>query len=293
MILDWLRRTLPAGWRLAIRRQPWVDAALKSMIRRRQQRPHPHCRCGFAFDGHRCVGWATGGLPTWERDYFLACGKLFAWLKPRIVWDIGANVGIWTLYFADAFDFVVTVVAYEPDLFNLALLEENICSNSLEKIILVRPVALSNVVGEATFSVDAFTGSTGTLEGGESFVTKQYGRPTDPALVAVSTVDNELIADAQAPMFVKIDVEGHEWAVLRGAERLLREYRPILMIEFSGERQVDAFTFLQSHGYVMLRPTTGEIAERAEFELIAVPNERVSQARRVLGWVPTSRDGAV
>lgn len=293
MILDWLRRTVPAGWRLAIRRQPWADAIVKSMVPRRQRHQHPHCKCTLAFDGHRCVGWATGGLPTWERDYFLACEKIFGWLKPSIVWDIGANVGIWSLYFADAFDFVVTVVAYEPDLFNISLLDENIRSNSLEKIIRVRPVALSNVVGEAMFSVDAFTGSTGTLEDGEGFVTKQYGRPTDSALVTVSTLDSELSGGSPPPMFVKIDVEGHEWAVLKGAERLIRECRPLLMIEFSGERQADAFAFLQSCGYVMLRPTTGEIAERPEFELIAVPNERVSQARAVLVWAPASRDGSV
>lgn len=286
MILNWLRTALPIEWRLAIRRKPWADALLKWLVRRRQKRQHPHCNCTLAFDGHRCVGWATGGLAAWERDYFLACSKIFAWLKPRVVWDIGANVGIWSLYFAEAFDCVDAVVAYEPDAFNLALLKQNVCSNDLEKVICIRPLALSNVVGEADFCVDAFTGSTGTLEKGGSFVTEHYARATERTVVGVSTVDSELFASVSPPMFVKIDVEGHEWAVLRGAKWMLSELRPILMIEFSGGRNAEAFAFLQSHGYAMLQPTTGEIAVQPEFELFAVPSEHLTDARCALTGSP-------
>jgi hypothetical protein len=67
---------------------------------------------------------------------------------------------------------------------------------------------------------------------------------------------DDLVADGAVPAdvaFVKCDVEGHELAMLRGAEQLLRQARPTILIEIEQrhhERPIDeVFAFLEGCGY--------------------------------------------
>jgi FkbM family methyltransferase len=282
MAAAWLRNRITPSWRAAIRRSSIAATLIRAFVPKWQVRPHPHCDCLLRFDGHRNIGWATGGLPTWELDYFQACARLFRQMRPTVIWDIGANVGIWTQYFARAVGSIDTVVAYEPDKFNIQLLQENVIANRLGGRVIVRSLALSSIEGEATFQADHFTGSTGTLERCDGFITRYYGRRTVPTLVAVSTIDRELEAGVPAPQFVKIDVEGHEADVFRGASQMLASCRPVLMVEFTGSHGNDAFAILEQHSYAMVNPTTGKIAKTPEYELVCIPEERLDEIRRAL-----------
>lgn len=172
MIASWLRAAVPATWRTALLRNKTTHRSLTAVVARDQRRRHPHCDCQLLFDGHRCLGWALGSLRTWERDYFAICDRLLPVLAPKVIWGIGANVGIWTLYFATKHPSVTTLVAYEPDESNLQMLRANIDLNRLNDRVAVCPIALSAKPGEAEFAVDDFTGSTGTLEPGPTFIQK-------------------------------------------------------------------------------------------------------------------------
>jgi hypothetical protein len=72
--------------------------------------------------------------------------------------------------------------------------------------------------------------------------------------VKVTTLDRELLAERSRISFVKCDVEGHELAVVRGAERTLREALPTLLIEIEqrhSEVGVEAtFEHLLGLGYI-------------------------------------------
>jgi FkbM family methyltransferase len=74
----------------------------------------------------------------------------------------------------------------------------------------------------------------------------------DVVEVAVTTLD-EALAGRRPPSFVKIDVEGRELALLRGATRTLREARPTLLVEIEQRHQerpiAETFAFLAEHGY--------------------------------------------
>ena len=57
--------------------------------------------------------------------------------------------------------------------------------------------------------------------------------------VTISTLDQELATDLTAPDFIKIDVEGFEVPVLRGALKTLERYRPDIFVEIHGYSEAE------------------------------------------------------
>jgi hypothetical protein len=77
-----------------------------------------------------------------------------------------------------------------------------------------------------------------------------------------------------APDFVKIDVEGAEESVLRGADRLLREARPTLLTEVRvGESCEHVPALLRERGYRQVPLASGPRLEQHEFtDILFVPD---------------------
>ena len=285
--LGTLRGVLPKSYRALLIRNRLTNALIKACVRREQSRPHPQCSRQLVFDGHRALGWATGGLATWEHGYFEACRRILRAIKPSVVWDVGANVGIWTIFFADVLPSGAKVFAYEPDEVNLSFLRHNISINLLENTVAVRPLAMSRTPGMADFQADPMTGATGSLEIGDAFITRYYGRPTSLATVATTSADHELADGIPSPDFLKVDVEGHEWQLLLGAQQLLTTVRPVIIMEFTGAQCGIAVRHLRDSGYVILCPHTGKPRESPQYELVAAPLERAAIIRAALA--PESR----
>lgn len=142
--------------------------------------------------------------------------------KPKVFWDIGANVGFysWLLMSADP---DLHAVLFEPDPDNIELVNATIARGELEQITLVAKAA-STEQGTARFVMDPESGTTSHLESG--------GTGVKGAVVTVetTTLDDEL-ERLSPPDLIKIDVEGAEDMVLAGAARLLDEVRPVIIIE--------------------------------------------------------------
>jgi hypothetical protein len=73
--------------------------------------------------------------------------------------------------------------------------------------------------------------------------------------VPVTTLDDFFATQSRQPHFLKIDVEGHELAVLHGARRTLETHRPRILVECEARHRPDgdvqpALDFLKSLGYV-------------------------------------------
>jgi FkbM family methyltransferase len=131
--------------------------------------------------------------------------------------DIGANRGIYCFHMAK---FSSKVVAFEPNPVIFKLL-----ARRMPRSVEVRNHALSDVSGTAILRVPTYRGCA-TIEPANEL----YGLGP----VSTQQVDARRLDDLSLPGpigFIKIDVEGHELAVLRGGQSSLQRYRPRLLIE--------------------------------------------------------------
>ena len=109
--------------------------------------------------------------------------------------------------------------------------------------VIVKPIALSDAAGRARLRIPVINGE---LITGLSSLDTPAGPGTEMREVEVETarLDDSYAGDVG---FIKIDVEGHEDAVLRGGQRILTRCRPRVQIEIvedlspGGLRRADAF----------------------------------------------------
>lgn len=120
------------------------------------------------------------------------------------LFDVGSHSGFHSLVGARAVGPAGLVVAVEPDPSNAAEIERQAALNGFDHITVVRKAALADA-SEASSNVD-------------------------DAAVTPTTIDN-LSQEFRPPSLIKIDVEGLELEVLRGAAATLREHRPTVVVE--------------------------------------------------------------
>jgi len=154
-------------------------------------------------------------------------------IKPHwAIYDIGANIGYHTVAFAKLGKHVY---AFEPNKKNLKLLEKN--TKKLENVT-VYDVACSNSVG--TLHVQDFdTNVPGNY--GEMLI-KEDGQECKSI-----TIDE--LDDVYGPDLLKIDVEGHELQVLRGAIKTITEFNPVIFYEAHGTELAEIYDLLTELGY--------------------------------------------
>jgi len=169
----------------------------------------------------------------------LAAGK-------RVVFaDVGADIGTYTITIARRAPHGANlhVVAFEPSQESFSILEKNIDLNGLGEHVAARRLACDD--GSATSATLTFD----ELEPGSSGIRTDLVHGTSTEVVSVSTIDKELtgIGDG-AVLVLKLDVEGYEVAVLRGAtDTIDRAEESLLLVEdFVDDRVVE---YLQRSGW--------------------------------------------
>jgi FkbM family methyltransferase len=140
-----------------------------------------------------------------------------------VVIDIGANQGLYTKLLASL---ARHVYAFEPNPRIFPILKQ--CVTATNATLIQR--AASDRVGTIDFFVDLRPG----LDGVASSVNVLDGMDDQVERVEVetTTVDELCRSLRIAPSFIKVDVEGHEPAVFRGAWETLLQHRPVLVFEF-------------------------------------------------------------
>ena len=194
------------------------------------------------------------------------------------VWDIGANLGLFTFAASGLAGAKGHVIAIEADIALVALLRRSVSSSkgALSNVTILA-AAISDTLGLGTFHIARRARAANYLEGGGS---SQTGGTREIHTVLTTSVD-WLAKHLPLPDILKIDVEGLEGKVLCGASATICASRPLILCEVSSEAQTSVTACLRDHGYVLF---DGEIASvnRPEISVaswctLAVPREKLGR----------------
>lgn len=170
------------------------------------------------------------------------------WLQPgmRAV-DVGANIGVYTVAMARAVGSAGRVWAFEPTPAAADYLQRSLGLNGIENVIVSR-CAVSERAGRVEFS----SGADSALN-----AIRGAGNGAGNVLqVGAVTLDQEAIdRDWGNTDFIKMDVEGHELAVVKGGTAFFRSASPLVMLEVKVDDRFDpaALDLLAELGYDIYR----------------------------------------
>jgi FkbM family methyltransferase len=174
-------------------------------------------------------------LGTYEYKQQITFSKIIT--PQSVVFDIGGNVGFYTLLASVLVGKNGRVFVFEPLPRNLIYLKKHLEINNVKNVIVIES-AVSNNNGMATFD-----------EGprGEMAHIAETGR----LYVKTVTLDN-LVESGELPLpdFIKIDIEGAEYDALMGMRILLSRARPVIFLSTHGRGpHQDCCNFLKDMGY--------------------------------------------
>jgi FkbM family methyltransferase len=142
--------------------------------------------------------------------------------------DVGGNFGYYTWLLKSRFpDLAVEII--EPESNNLELIDATLARTPLANVTVHRGAA-SDVSGRGLFQRDLVSGATGALAPDPASVSSRT-QSSSAEEVPTFTLDSLL---SEGVDLLKIDVEGHEQRVLRGAGRLLEQREPVVIFECFG-----------------------------------------------------------
>ncbi len=169
-------------------------------------------------------------LGAFERSTVLTLRKLAR--TGSVVFDIGANIGAHTLGMARNVGPTGRVFAFEPADFAFAKLKRNLALNpELESRTQAHQILLA---AEPSAPLPAKVYASWPLVGDEPVHPKLRGRLTTSLEARVDTLDGFVERKGIDRLdLIKIDVDGHEYAVLKGGARTLAKFRPDLVMEMS------------------------------------------------------------
>lgn len=200
--------------------------------------------------------------------------------KDRLFVDVGANIGLYSMRYSNLFD---KVLAIEPNPVTHGLLVANIALKGLETIVPVE-CALSEREGHMDLSID-LDGSLGWAK----IVDRSTDKGDDSGRIRVTVERMDSLLSRLAPdiplSVVKIDVEGHELEVLRGAEASLKRFSPVVLYEQNNVAgSDDCAAFLRELGYnrfsifQRVRPRTLFFGKTTLAETIVEPEKLIRAA---------------
>lgn len=149
--------------------------------------------------------------------------------------DIGANIGFFSLLYANATDDKHKVFAFEPSSENFALFDAAIEQNNLKNRIDLQNLAVGEVSGEGKLNIHSFGSGGNTLLGLESSnakeMTNNYFEPEKVSIISLDEFYDQNKSNLSNSL-VKIDVEGFEKSVFKGAiSWFTSQDAPIIMFE--------------------------------------------------------------
>lgn len=193
-----------------------------------------------------------------------------------IVWDVGANLGLFSVAAAAIAGKQGKIYSFEPDVSLVQLLRRSAGLQSAASApITIVPCAIASAFAVRQFAISKRARASNAL--------REYGHSQMGGVAELQTVVTMALDDFAGrlpiPDLIKIDVEGAEIEVLTGGAQLLRNVRPSIVCEVSESNAVQATTLLRNAGYVLFDGSKklGPFAqiELATWSTLAFPEERL------------------
>jgi FkbM family methyltransferase len=206
-----------------------------------------HYQCRFHVDTNSFLEWSLFFYGAYEAPVLRVVEDS---LRPGdTAVDVGANIGIHSAVMASCVGSSGRVLSLEPNTRVAERLRQNLVLNRLDQIE-VFEVGASDSNGVATL----WAPSDHDANQGTATLARHDG---SPVLIRTTRLDD--LAELSALALLKIDAEGWEYPILRGAEQLLGAHHPRLLFEFDpytwaagGWKWRDCASYLEGLGYSSL-----------------------------------------
>lgn len=209
------------------------------------------------------------GVNPFDNDLINIAQKF---IKPDSnVWDIGANIGVFTFACAEMIE-NGEVLSIEADIWLASILKKtkNLDYYNLKNIY-VLPLAISDTNSILEFSIAERGRASNalTVVNGRD----QMGGVREINHVPSFTLDS-LLNKFKPPHFVKIDIEGAELMAIEGAKKLINEIRPIFYIEIGKEVSDKIYHYFRQNNYDLYDINGTRINNEFCENIFLIPNEK-------------------
>lgn len=217
-------------------------------------------------DGKDLQFYCPGELPLWRvRTFFDKEPETLRWIDGfeagDVLWDIGANVGLYSLYAAMR---GASVWAFEPSASNYLCLSKNIALNTLPVNALCMAFSEASSLGHLHLSSVEYGAALHQFE--------TLGGATSSAIVqgmiSFSMDDFAKHFSVAVPNHIKIDVDGLEFGIIRGARGVLANATlKSLLVELDDsevEQYAEAMDIIQNSGFSLVEKTRAPMNDDGE-----------------------------
>jgi FkbM family methyltransferase len=191
--------------------------------------------------------------------------------------DVGANIGVYSVVAAVR---GARVLAFEPNASARAMLTANLALNDVEDRVQVLPCALADFNGRARFTTDLESSNhleTNSEDGGETVEVRELDATLEPR---------------SGVTLMKIDAEGFDEAVLRGARGTLERERPVVIVEtWAGAASLRSFLGALQYEFFLYRDGLHPLLPdfRQDANLVAIHTSRMDWVRERLRTARSER----
>lgn len=201
------------------------DLIITSLLEVSTEVHHNNCRLLFC-SANRLMSYRANTFSNKEPE---TLEWIDSFKEGAVLWDIGANVGLYSIYAAKSK--FCKVYAFEPSIFNLEFLARNIALNKLEDKVAIIPSAVSTVSSVNTLfqTTMEWGGALSTFEKNIGWDGNSINDIFSYKTLGISMDDFVKLVGIDYPDYIKIDVDGLEHYILQGGDNVLKSVKEILI----------------------------------------------------------------
>ena len=193
------------------------------------------------------------------------------WIKNfdnnKVFYDIGSNIGLYTCYAAKIKN--IKVYSFEPSYFNLQILGKNIHVNGLSQKVVVFPLSLNDKTQISNFYLTSPQEGSALASFGSNIghdgktIDKNFFYAT-AGMTLQNVIDTFKLPN---PDYIKIDVDGLEHLILRGAKSVISKATSILIEindSFEEQKKISEEILLEA-GFYKKKYEKADLSHQKEF----------------------------